>query len=310
MRLPARLSHSAFALWESNPEEFYLKYLAEHRPPRMPQERPAAAGSAFDAMVKASLEHDLSGAAVGPRFDQLFTAQVEPQNRDWALGEGRYIFDCYKVSGFYAELLNLLKKATAPRFEFTIEALIGGVPFTGKPDCQFNLDTVDVVHDFKLNGYCSKYATSPHKSYMRCRDGWVATNGKQSRSHDTEHDQFLAQDFRGLAINASYLEAANTAWADQLSLYGWALGEKIGDENVVMSIHQIVAKPAEPRPQLRVAAYRARVSQGYQLKLLERLQGCWKAITGGHVFPDLTREESDLEMRRPGASGDRTANAG
>ena len=55
MRLPARLSHSAFAIWESNPEEFYLKYLAEHRPPRVPQERPAAAGSAFDAFVKSSL---------------------------------------------------------------------------------------------------------------------------------------------------------------------------------------------------------------------------------------------------------------
>ena len=72
------------------------------------------------------------------------------------------------------------------------------------------------------------------------------------------------------------------------------MGEKIGDENVVLSIHQIVAKPAEPSPQLRVAAYRAQ-GQGtdYQSKLAERLKRCWDAITSGHVFPDLTREESD-----------------
>ena len=36
MRKPERLSHSGFTLWESNPEEFYLKYLAEHRPPDEP----------------------------------------------------------------------------------------------------------------------------------------------------------------------------------------------------------------------------------------------------------------------------------
>ena len=62
---------------------------------------------------------------------------------------------------------------------------------------------------------------------MRCRDGFV---GKQSKSHDTEHNAFLAYQHGDLTINTSYLEAANPPWADQLSLYGWALGEKIGDE--------------------------------------------------------------------------------
>jgi hypothetical protein len=95
-----------------------------------------------------------------------------------------------------------------------------------------------------------------------------------------------------MTINASYLEHAHPGWADQLSLYGWSLGEPVGDENVVLSIHQTVAKPAT-RPQLRVAEYRARVSQAYQLALAERLKRCWDAIITGHIFQDLTREESD-----------------
>ena len=293
MRTPTRLSHSGFALWESNPTEFALKYLVEHRPPRVPQEHPAAAGSAFDAYAKAHLQHALDGTNYGQRFQELFEAQVEPQNRDWAIEEGKYIFECYKVSGFYDELLDLLQKAKNPRFEFTVDATINGVPFTGKPDCQASLkDSLEIVHDFKLNGYCSKNTTSPHKSYMKCRDGWVGKASKHSRSHDKEHKEFLAQDYKGLTTNTSYLEAANPSWADQLSLYGWALGEKIGDENVVLSIHQIVASPSIPRPKLRVASYRARVSQAYQLKLAERLKTCWDAIHG-HVFLDVAREESD-----------------
>jgi hypothetical protein len=177
-----------------------------------------------------------------------------------------------------------------PRFEFAVEAPIGGVPFLGKPDCRWSTPGgVSIVHDWKVSGYCSKYTTSPHKSYMMCRDGFV---GKQSKSHGKEHNAFLAKQHGDIVINTSYLEAANPAWADQLSLYGWALGEPIGGETV-LSIHQIVAKPGEDKPPLRVAAYRALVSPEYQRTLLERLQRCWNAITTGHIFLDISREDSD-----------------
>lgn len=299
MRLPQRLSYSGFSLWETRPDEFYLTHLSERRPPRVPQERPAAVGSAFDAQVKSSLHSALFGPNADPKyaFSALFEAQVEPQNRDWVLGEGKYVFDCYVQSGFYDELLALLKQSIEPpRFEFTVEAEIGGVPFLGKPDARWVTPaSIPVVHDFKLNGYCSKYTTSPCRSYMRCRDGYT---GKPSKSHDTEHHEFLAYQHGDLTINTTYLEAANTAWADQLSLYGWALGEKIGDENVVLSIHQIVAKPKpEARPQLRVASYRARVKASYQQELAVRLKRCWDAITSGHIFLALSREDSDARCQ-------------
>ena len=294
MRIPERLSYSSFSLWEKQPDEFYLKYLSDHRPPRIPQERPAAAGSAFDARVKASLYRSLFGDN-DPKytFEALFEAQVEPQNRDWALDVGAHIFGAYACSGFYGELLQLLKTSkTPPRFEFTVNGEINGVPFTGKPDLQFTLNT-PVIHDFKVNGYCSKNAVSPHKSYRICRDGFI---GKQSRSHGKTHGEYLGYDHHGFEINTSYLEVSNPAWADQLSLYGWVLDEKIGDENVVLSIHQIVAKPAEP-PQLRVAEYRARVKSEYQTNLSRRLRSCWDAINNNHVFPMLSKEESEARCQ-------------
>ena len=294
MRIPTYLSNSSFQLFEKNRESYYLKYLSDRRSPREPQEHAAAAGSSVDAYIKASLCHDLGLNDPKNEFDSLFASQVEKQNRDWALEEGRYVFECYKQSGFYASLLKETQQSIeTPRFEFTVEAVLNSVPFLGKPDGRWvSPGGVHVIHDFKLNGYCSKSPTSPHKSYQLCKDGFVGD--KQNKSHGTEHKAYLAYQHGDMTINTTYMEAANPAWADQLSLYAWALGEKIADEDVVLSIHQIVAKPiAGERPQLRVAQYRARVKASYQLKLAERLKACWDSIITGHIFTDMSREDSD-----------------
>ena len=295
MRLPRYLSYSAFALWEKDPDEYYRIHLAESRAPRQPQERPAAVGSAFDAYAKSSLHSALFGAGSDPRYslEALFEAQVEEHNHNWAGDEGQYVFHCYQDCGAYFELLDLLiKSKEPPRFEFTVEATVAGVPFLGKPDCRFvTAGDVHVVHDWKCNGYCSKSTTSPTKGYMLCRD---AHSGKPSKSHMTAHKNFIAKDFNGLAIHDGGLEDSSQTWADQLCLYAWALGEPIGDENVVLSIDQIVAKPMpEGRPQLRVAQYRARVREPYQLLLRDRFTRAWQAISTGHVFQDLSRDEND-----------------
>ena len=295
MRVPKYLSYSALSLWEKRPEEFYLRYICKNRAPRTPQEKPAAAGSAFDAIVKAALHTALFGVASDPKYtlEALFEAQVEPQNRDWAKSAGEYIFDCYLLSGFYSSLLSELQQSsTTPRFEFSVETTIFGVPVLCKPDAGWATpESVRVTHDWKVNGFCSKSAVSPHKSYQLCCDGYV---GKQSRSHNTEHKGFLAQQLRDTTINTSYLEVSNPAWADQLSLYGWSMGEEIGDENIVLSVHQIVAKPiANKQPLLRVAQYRARVAPAYQFKLADRLRRCWNAVTSGYIFPEFSRSDSD-----------------
>jgi hypothetical protein len=297
MRTPRSLSYSSMTLWEKNPEEFYLRYLADHAAPRLPQEPPMAVGSSFDARVKSNLHTDLFGAGSDPRFafETVFESQVEPQCRDFALPAGQVVFDAYKLSGAYDELLALLQQAVEPpRFEFKVDGVIAGAPFTGKPDCRFVLDRgfgrIHCILDWKVHGYCSKYPTSPSKGYMLCRDGYKSA--KQSRSHGTQHTNFLAYDHLGLTINAGYMEFCNDEYADQLCLYGWLLGEKPGDENVVAMIEEVVAKPAEPTPILRIANHRARIKADYQQKLLDRVVRCWQAITTGNVFDDLTPEEN------------------
>ena len=251
-------------LWYKDQDEFYIRYLADHAAPRLPQEQPAAVGSAFDAYVKAQLNWHLYGRAMSPQFEfpAIFESQVEP-----------------------------------PRFEFKVDGLIQGVPFTGKPDCRFVLDLgqgrIPCIYDWKVRGYCSKYGASPSKGYAVCLDGFV---GKASRSQGKEHAMYKAMDFRGLTINSGYMEFCNDEYADQLCLYGWLLGERIGDENTVLGIEELCAKPGNP-PTLRYARHRGRVKADYQRKLAERVTTCWQAITSGHVFSSLSREDSDARCR-------------
>ena len=297
MRLPKSLSYSSMTLWEKNPEEFYLRYLAEHPAPRLPQEPPMAVGASFDAYVKSALHVALFGAGNNPKFEfaAIFESQVEAHCRDFARTAGQVVFDAYKLSGSYGDLLALLRQSVeSPRFEFKVDGVIAGAPFTGKPDCRFVLDfglgLVYCILDWKVRGYCSKYATSPSKGYMLCRDGFQSD--KPSKSHGTQHTNYLALNHRGLTINVGFMEFCNDEYADQLCLYGWLLGEKPGNENLVGMIEEIVAKPATPAPTLRVANHRARIKADYQQKLQDRVSRCWEAITSGNIFPDLTPEEN------------------
>jgi len=299
MRSPTRFSYSAFALFEKDPEEYAVKYLTETRAPRQPQERPASVGSCFDAKAKSMLHAALfgEGADAEYSFEALFEAQVEPHNRDWVKDEGLYVFDCYKYSGAYDTLLNQLKRSIVPpRFEFTVDCDINGVPFTGKPDCRFVLPgPIHVVHDWKVNGYCSNSATSPTKGYQLVGDGELPP--KPNKKDKIAHALFTALDLGELTVDANYMEDISESWADQLSLYGWSLGEKIGDENVILSVHQVVAKPIpNRRPFLRFAEYRRRVRKPYQDLLVKRFTTAWQRITSGHPLHFLTKEENDQRL--------------
>lgn len=300
MRIPKSLSYSSMSLWYKDQDEFYIRYLAAHPAPRLPQEQPAAVGSAFDAYVKSMLAHALFGRDMPAQFEfgAIFESQVEPHNRDFALLAGKRVFKAYKLAGAYDDLLDLLRRSIEPpRFEFKVDGLIEGVPFTGKPDCRFVLDLgqgrVSCVFDWKVRGYCSKYGSSPSKGYAICLDGFRSE--KPSRSQGKEHAMYKAMDFRGLTINSGYMEFCNDEYADQLCLYGWLLGEKIGDENVVLGIEELCAKfmgEGNP-PTLRYARHRGRVKADYQQKLAAKVATCWQAITSGHVFSSLSREDSD-----------------
>lgn len=300
MRTPRALSYSSFSLGEKNPEEFYMRHLADKAPERERQTPPMAVGSAFDAYVKSYLHTAIFGRGVDPRYEfgTLFESQVESQNWDFALRAGKHVFRAYQFCGAYADLLAQLQQSVEPpRFEFKVEREIDGVPFLGKPDCRFVLDLgegrIHCIDDWKVRGYCSKYGASPSKGYEICLDCFASD--KPSRSHGKEHGLYLAKPFRGITINAGYLETCSDEYADQLCLYGWLLGETPGDETVVLGIEEIVSKfmgEGNP-PQLRYARHRGLCKRAYQLKLLERVKAFWARIVSGHFFFDMNKEDSD-----------------
>ena len=301
MRKPTYLSHSSLTTWGKDKEEFYIKHLAETRAPRLAQEVYMSVGAGFDAYAKSALHERLFGKGTDPQFEftAIFEKQVEPHNRAFALEAGKYIFDCYVATGAFDELLAMLQKSKEPpRFEFEVKGTLNGVPIVGKPDCRFIHECgVHVILDWKVKGYCSKYGASPSKNYRLCRDGYGAPH-KPSQSHGKPHKNYVAYDHHGFEVNQFYMEAGNDEYADQLCMYGWLLGEQIGDEEVVCCIDEIVSKYMPVgRPLLRVAQHRARVSNAHQTTVLNRMTDCWDAITSGWIFRDLSREENDAKCQ-------------
>ncbi len=296
MRKPRHISPSALAKFEKDPEDYYLSYISEVRSPREPQSAPASVGSAFDAFVKSQLMSDLFEK---PCFEELFESQVEEHNWDFAFKAGQHVYECYKACGAYADLLSMLENAKEePQFEFDADTEIDGIPIMGKPDCRFvHRDGAHVILDWKVNGYCSKSAVSPRKGFALARDGrfWP----KPSLSNGKSHLLYEPIMFLGLQVNKFYMEQVSIDWADQLTMYGWMMGEEVGNENVVVCIDQIVAKPAgkkglaDGKPLLRIANHRSRVSAAYQHSLVARLKLMWDAAQEGHVFSELDKEEND-----------------
>jgi len=276
-------------------------------------------GSAFDAYAKSYLHDKLFGKnhADSARFslEAIFEAQVESQHREWAFGHGNYCFQQYKNSGALLDLLTDLHAAkNEPRFEFEVRGVIGSqreasetqideVVFLGKPDCYYiNKDGNHVILDWKVNGYCSKSATSPKKGYVRMRGG-------DGRGYGM-HKECIPMDTGGMIINTAMpLEAVDKQWARQLSIYAWLLGEPVGGDFIV-AIDQIVAKPIGGAvPELRVAEHRTRVSADFQKKTVDQAKQIWALIRSGHLFPEMTLEDSKarceaLEERADSLFGD------
>lgn len=298
MRQPEYISPSAFMLWQKDAKEYTLRHLCNNRPPRMPQELPAAVGSSFDAWVKSNLYAALFGTGSDPQFEfsAIFESQVDEINRDVVHEMGLRCFDNYVHTGAYDELLELMQDAQEdPQFEFSAKGTIEGIPMLGKPDCRFvSRDGIHIILDWKVKGYCSKWGASPNKHYRLCRDGleWP----KPSRSDQKAHKGYRPFDFKGLEIHEGWMEEGNAEWAIQLAIYGWLLGMKPGDEDVVVCIDEIVSKSRQDDglpPLLRVANHRARISENFQRKTLNELRLLWDSIQSGWIRTDMSREDSD-----------------
>ena len=256
-----------------------------------------AVGSAFDAYVKAALNYVLYGTAVSPKFEfgEIFESQVEPQNRDFALKAGKHVFRAYKLTGLSTNCF-LCSDNPSSRRDSSSRSMghcrcslhrKAGLPLRARLWAGS-----DPLHPgLESSGLLLEVCCQPVEG-LYALPGRLPEREAEQESHNTEHTNFLEYNHRGLTVNAGYMEHCNDEYADQLCLYGWLLGEKPSDENVVGMIEEIVSKPANPTPLLRVANHRARVKADYQQKLLERVGRCWQAITTGNVFPDLTPEEN------------------
>lgn len=312
MRTPKYLSPTSIDKYESDPEEFYLQYIADERPPRFPQTQPMSVGSAFDAFIKNYYHDCLFGKGHDPEFaaEKIFEDQVEEHNRDWAWWAGLHAFKSYKDSGACADLLLELQRASdTPRFEFTLEKELFGVPLLGKPDVYFlNKEGQPIVLDWKVNGYCAKANKSPARGYVMVRDGWL--QGKPSRGANSTHKDAFVMKQNGISINVSFgMELVDKKWAAQLATYAWLMGARVG-EQFICAIDQLCCKqdgsapfPCRGKesetvdvrlPLIRVAEHRCCISEEYQKGIQDRYINLWGIIHDGEnwFFRDLPKEES------------------
>lgn len=298
MRQITYLSPSAIALWDENQDEFYMRYLADERPPREAQTRPMSIGSAFDAYVKSYLHEKLFGKDNDPKYSltALFEAQVEEQHRDWALINGKYLFEQYKQAGCLADMMLELSKASSdPRFEFEVqgavngyreglESVVGDVVLLGKPDCHYvNANGTTVILDFKVNGYLSQ--ASPLAGYIRMRSAG-ATQHKM-------HKDCMPMKINGMLINvAKYLEEQDKKWARQLAVYAWLTGCPVGSDFLV-GIDQVACKSnTYGFPEVRFAEHRTRVSNNFQMTVYNQAAHIWDTVHSDHIFHNLTKSGS------------------
>ena len=100
MRQLEYYSPTSLKTWKSDKREFYVRYLADTRPPRAKQTEPMAIGSAFDAYIKCYLAKCLWGSNAakqrGFEFEKVFEEQVEEHNRDQARLHGSMVLDLIK----------------------------------------------------------------------------------------------------------------------------------------------------------------------------------------------------------------------
>lgn len=280
------LSPSSLKLFFSDIDQFYRQYLSDKQFDRMPQTKPMAIGSAFDARVKAYLYKELVNGG-DSRFDlvALFESQVEIQNRNEVWRDSDDLFNWYKKNGM-ADLIRMMQGSLMePRFEFGItshvKTSIGGVELNGRPDCYFiNKAGFPVILDWKVNGFYSNSKKSPAKGYVF------------SYPDMKSHRDTIVREYQGIGISNFKIEETDKDWANQLSIYGWLLGNEVGKE-IIVAVDQLVGMRGEPR----MAQFRGKVSQQYQEEWFKTIHKVWDHLKRGHIYMDMTLEQSQTRCK-------------
>ena len=289
------LSPSSIAAWE-NLENFVKWYMVYPPLPRAEQSNAMALGSSFDAFVKNELSRCIYGGGsvkLGETYhlETLFKKQVNnPDDQSWAWEEGGYLFLKYKDHGAFDDLLIDMEGCTELIFEESILKNITMpdgtvVPIKGIPDCSYrHRNGKLVILDWKCNNFRSSRKISPQKNYII------------ERPDGRSHNNVTPRDIDGIFMQDEYcFSDTNDKWAAQLAIYGWLRGQEIGS-SFIGQIDQILCEPGETKPESRSVTYRSFITPEYQFMLADRITKIWKTIQSGHIFLNLSREESDAKM--------------
>lgn len=291
MRKIKYLSPTALKQFESEPAEFYMTRLAEVKPPKIQQTRPMGVGSAFDAFVKSYLYDVFHGNAKGTEYElkTLFNTQVE-NDREWLWEAGKYAFEQYRDCGALADIVGVLRLGYNIKFESTVERVVSGVPLLGKPDLSMTLNNSVFILDWKVNGFCGKYNTSPAKYYVNVYGG---------RGHGTPHKKVLPRERDGVMICEYGLDEVNKDWASQTTTYTWCLGVPVGTPTIC-GIDQLACngkKLTGEFPEIRVAQIRCLIDSEFQEQLIARYQKCWETAGSRDLMKEyLNSFDIDIDV--------------
>ncbi len=272
------LSPTSLKCFEDSVDTFVCRYVLEK--PRPPQTKPMSIGSAFDARIKAYIADKVLG--VKDWFEKLFESQVEPTFRDWAYAESQIVFDGYVKAGCADLLIKEIADSISLRLEFeqfkSLKYEDGfEVPLYGKPDAYFmRRDGLQIVIDWKVNGYCSQ--ASPAPGYVRLYDA----DGYDKGSYKFAYPMV----YKGILCATGEIAAQ---WRDQIRMYTWMLGEDNNDW--VAGIDQLVFRNSTPR----YAIHRMRIAED-DPNLRKRIRQAWECISSGHYYYDRSLEESNMRI--------------
>ena len=281
------LSPSGIGAWVERRDQFYIRYLADKKPPPEPQTQPMSVGSAFDAYVKVWLA-DRLGVPLDTDSEELMRQQVDEELWDFARHAGGVVFEAYKDSGVAYDLLSELEKSKEISFEFTVMKEIQhkgiGLVLKGIPDLHFyHPEGIKVILDWKVNGYCSKTGISPRKGYLMLR-------GEGAKVHGM-HKECVPSHFGDITYNGGMdFEQVDVSWARQLAIYGWITGLDVG-QAFIAAIDQVVCRPTG----IRIAEHRGIISKPFQDFVMDLAVDIWNECNNGPGyirFDDMTAEES------------------
>jgi len=196
------LSPSSLSMFENRRDAFYEHYIMGA--PRGASTDAMLLGTAFDYLVKRVIAETWQGVSLG----ELDISEVTPSVMERAGDALRLYTDSYA----WKELSKDLDSADEIRLEYSDKIDILGVPIVGKPDLSYKIGGIQVILDWKVNGWYSKRKVYPASSRL----------GNPRKKYSTWHGY----------------EILGHKWVDQLTTYAW-FAKGYGRE-CLLKVHQLL----------------------------------------------------------------------